>query len=447
LVQLPEDEVFLRGIATYTLGVAHLLGGDVEAATQALEEAAKASELAGNVMVAVMALCALAELYAALAQLRRAEEAYRRALDLATGEYGRDLPISGMALIGLGELNREWNNLEAATGYLVEGIERAKAWTELGASDGCLALARVKQAQGDDGGAQEMMRQAQELAARAGISHFSDAILEAYQAWLWICQGNLAAAERWTAGKGLAPSLLEGVRVEAGEPWDDLLDIKEGGLSVDYHLRKYEHLVWARLLLAQNRPGQALAVVDPFLAAMDQVGGRGSAKAIELLILRALSLQGLGDIANALETLAGALSLAEPGGYVRLFLDEGEPMARLLRTAADRNIEPKYVERLLSAHESGSSAQAPISIPSPEPIVRRPSSVGQRPSLPLVEPLTEREQEVLGLLATHLNSTEIAGQLCISPHTVRYHIKSIYGKLGVHRRTEAVERARDLDLL
>lgn len=115
-------------------------------------------------------------------------------------------------------------------------------------------------------------------------------------------------------------------------------------------------------------------------------------------------------------------------------------MARLLHTAVDRNIEPNYVGRLLSTYERGSSDQVYIPVPPPEPIVHHPPS-------PLVEPLTEREQEVLGLLATHLNSTEIAGQLCISPHTVRYHIKSIYGKLGVHRRTEAVERARDLDLL
>ena len=436
LAGLPEQDLFLRGIATYNLGISHLLAGELAEASHALEEAARVGQQAGNVMVAVMALCALAELSAALSQLPRAAERYRQALDVAAGEGGQPLPVSGMALIGLGELAREWNDLEAAGRYLAQGIERVKDWGDLGAVDGYLALARVRQAQGDAAGARAAIDRVRQLTARSGVAPLGDLILNAYQVRLWIANGELDAAQRWLEEHGAAGVAAGDFSLPAGPQ-----------LPFDYHVQKYERLVWARLLLARGRPGEALGLVEPFLHAVEQRGGQRAARAAELQMLRALALQGLGEPDRALEALAQALSIAEPGGYVRLFLDEGEPLVRLLRLAAARGIAPAYVRRLLAAWDGEPGNGMPASAAPEEAAARPPTPSVSRPPSPLVEPLTEREGEVLGLLATHLNSTEIAEQLCISTHTARYHIKNIYGKLGVHRRTEAVERARELGLL
>jgi LuxR family maltose regulon positive regulatory protein len=150
---------------------------------------------------------------------------------------------------------------------------------------------------------------------------------------------------------------------------------------------------------------------------------------IEILALQALALQRQGDILPAVTALERALSLAKPEGYVRIFVDEGEPMAELLRHAAYRGIAPTYVAKLLAAFELEGLAVSPSNLQ------------------PLIEPLSERELEVLRLLTTHLSSTEIADELVISVNTVRSHIKSIYSKLNVHSRMDAVQRARELELL
>ena len=430
LEQLPEDDLFMRGIATLNLGISYLLRGDTQAASQALDEAARMSREAGNVMVAVMALCTLAELSAAWAQLPRAQELYQQALDLASDLQGNRLPIAGMALIGLGELSREWNDLEAATHYLNAGIEQIGKWGEIGAIDGYLSLARVRQAQGDLDGALELLEKARQLAVRFDTTELDDLIVATQQVQIWIAQGNLQAARQG----------IEEQRPKAGKL---LPELAEGQLPFDYHLRKHEQLTWARVALAQDQPGEALALLDPWLAAMDQLGGQGSKKAIELHILQALALQAQGEPELAVQALAQALAAAEPSGYVRLFLDEGAPMARLLKQAslldaeaAGRGLSPGYVAKLLAAFSAQTNDQGQQTEPTPSP--------------PLIEPLTKRELQVLRLLAGEpwgRSSTEIAHELGVSVNTVRYHIKHIYGKLGVHRRADAIARAADLDLL
>jgi LuxR family maltose regulon positive regulatory protein len=153
---------------------------------------------------------------------------------------------------------------------------------------------------------------------------------------------------------------------------------------------------------------------------------------IEILVLQAMALQAQGKIDQALTPLERALSLAEPEGYVRTFVDEGPPMAQLLRQAVARGIAVDYVGKLLAALEKETKEKQRMMEPFP-------------PSL--VEPLSQRELEVLRLLTTHLSSTEIAEELFIAASTVRSHIKSIYGKLNVHSRKDAVRRAKELELL
>jgi LuxR family maltose regulon positive regulatory protein len=150
--------------------------------------------------------------------------------------------------------------------------------------------------------------------------------------------------------------------------------------------------------------------------------------AVKILALQALAFQTQGDAEQALSALERALSLAEPEGYVRTFIDEGEPMARLLRLALSRGIAPDYVARLLAAL----GEEAELAFPTMES---------------LVEPLTERELDVLRLIVAGLSNPEIAEELFIAVSTVKSHVNHIYGKLGVTSRTQAVVKAQELGLL
>jgi LuxR family maltose regulon positive regulatory protein len=213
--------------------------------------------------------------------------------------------------------------------------------------------------------------------------------------------------------------------------------VEESGLSLDGAVsslnQEFAYLNWARLLITQDQGGPALKL----LARLQQSAENGdrTGRVIEVLALKALALQTLGDAEQALFVLQNALSLAEPEGYVRLFVDEGIPMAALLHKAAARGIAPIYANKLLAAFGVGEReiAAPPLPPSAPSPLPR--------------EPLSDRELEVLRWLSTDLSAPEIATELVVSVNTVRTHIKHIYSKLDAHSRYQAVERARELDLL
>ena len=194
----------------------------------------------------------------------------------------------------------------------------------------------------------------------------------------------------------------------------------------------FDYLVLARLLIVQGRLDESARLLQRLQIAAE-AGGRYS-KVIEIRLLQALTFQAGGETDRALSALEGALSLAEPEGFIRIFVDEGRPMARLLYQALEGGIAPGYVSRLLSAFSSG------------EPMPVDPTtSLTDRYGL--VEPLSERELEVLQLIAAGLTNREIAERLYLSPNTVKVHSRNIYGKLDSHNRTQAVARARDLGIL
>jgi LuxR family maltose regulon positive regulatory protein len=421
LERLPEDDLFLRNLAAWLLSISQLADGDLAAGRQALDEVIRTSQEVGNVMVATAALGQLARLRLRQGHLYEAQTIYERAMALATDKQGRPLPIAGHAMMGLGELFREWNDLEVAVRYLVQGIELTEQWREFATFRGYITLARVRQAQGDVDGARAAIQKAQQLAVEFDATDWDDLIVASYQARLWIAQGasdpsRLEAAARWAEKRrsvmGAAPS--------GSEEYDEF---------VDHHLRKYEQVVMARLLIVQDRPAEALELLEPLLPIMEQRKQKESL--IEIQILEALAFQAQDDIAQAMIALERALSLAEPGGYVRIFVDEGPPMARLLLQAAARGISPEYVNKLLAA------------FPGSEPAVVSQPSTGEM----MVEPLSEREIEVLQLIAEGLSNQEIAQRLFLSLATVKWHTSNIYGKLGVKNRTQAVAKARSLGIL
>ena len=421
LESLPKDNLFLRSLAAWLLSVSQLADGDFAAGRQALDEVIRTSQEVGNVMVATAALGQLARLRLRQGHLYEAKTIYERAMALATDAQGHLLPIAGHAMMGLGELFREWNDLEVAARYLVQGIELTEQWREFATFRGYISLARVRQAQGDVDGARAAIQKAQQLAVEFDATDWDDLIVATYQARLWIAQGasdpsRLEAAARWAEERrsvmGAAPS--------GSEEYDEF---------AEYHVRKYEHVVQARLLIVQDRPAEALELLKPLLPIMEERKRKESL--IEIQILKALAFQAQDDIAQAMIALERALSLAEPGGYVRIFIDEGPPMARLLFQAAARGIAPKYVNKLLAA------------FPDSEPAV-----ISQPPTAEMmVEPLSEREIEVLQRIAEGLSNQEIAQRLFLSLATVKWHTSNIYGKLGVKNRTQAVAKARSLGIL
>ena len=188
----------------------------------------------------------------------------------------------------------------------------------------------------------------------------------------------------------------------------------------------------AYIFIAQNKPEQALQVLEGLIASAEEAGRIG--RVIEMCILQSIAHRARRDYFEGVKALEAALSLAESEGYVRLFVDEGPPMEELLRKAARQGIASEYVKKLLDAFKSREVVDQP------------PSPVTHHLSL-LVEPLSERELEVLLLLAEGATNQEIAGELVIAVTTAKKHVSNIIGKLGVHNRTQAVAHARELNLI
>ena len=267
--------------------------------------------------------------------------------------------------------------------------------------------------------ASKALETARRIAHRSEGTRMDDVVADLQHAHFLIIQGDLAGARRWAERRGLI----------SGASPEPCRAPNEGQDFVSARVRKYEHLVLARLFLHEGQARQALDLLEPLLAQARQLGRVDLT--IEIQILRALAHQADGQAVQAMEALAEALSLAEPGGAVRSFLDEGQPMAELLRLAAGQGIAPVYVTRLLAAFGRPESEVTPLS----------------PPVQPLIDPLSERELEVLRLLATGLSNPEIADELVVAVSTVRSHCKSIYGKLNVHKRWDAVQRAQELGLI
>jgi LuxR family maltose regulon positive regulatory protein len=232
--------------------------------------------------------------------------------------------------------------------------------------------------------------------------------LSAWQARIWLVQGKLEAASQWAKERELD---------------------SDGELS---YLHEIEYITFARILIAQGRLDEATTLLQRLLEAAE-AGGRNS-RAIETLMLQALTFQARGDTDQAMTTLEVALTLAQAGGFIRIFVDEGPPMAHLLYETLSRGIAPDYVRQLLAAFPSAEPEQVDF-------------LKTQAPKPDLIEPLSERELEVLELIAEGLTNQEIAARLYISLNTVKVHTRNIYSKMGVNHRTQAVAQAQRLGLL
>jgi LuxR family transcriptional regulator, maltose regulon positive regulatory protein len=291
--------------------------------------------------------------------------------------------------LGLARILYQWNDLEAAEEHGRQSLEMARQYdTVIDRFIVCeLFLAGLKLAQGDVAGAAAMVAQAEASARQPNFAHRL-ADVAAVQLLIHLRQGNPAAAAE----------LAQRYQLPTGQ---------------------------ARLYLAQGNPAAALAVLEPLRRQAEARGWHD--ERLKALALEAVAHHLHGDMETAGQLLAEALALAEPGGFIRLFVDEGVPMAQLLSAAADREVMPRYTGQLLAAFGAAT-----------------PSTPNRQS---LLEPLSRRELEILQLIAQGLSNREISERLFLALDTVKGHNRRIFGKLQVQRRTEAVARARELDLL
>ncbi|HEX6386230.1 MAG TPA: LuxR C-terminal-related transcriptional regulator [Anaerolineae bacterium] len=389
---LGKEDLLLRGLVTMNLGIAYWNSGQLDAAEEALSEAEAASGHAGNVYSQLTALSYLGRIQAVRGRLHQAARRQRQGIRI-----GKGLPAAAASHLELSVLYYEWNELDAAGDHLQQVFEMSQRSGNVEAEVGAYhMLARLEQARGNEAAARAALEKAQPLTLDHKVAPVVRAQSIAYHVQIALAQGDLATAQRW------------------GTQVDELI-----GMVPIYALLG---LVPVRLLLAQNEKAAAAAQLEACYS-------KATRDSLQAVVVKILVLQALASPteADGLAYLAEALALARPQGYIRTFVDEGQAMAALLRRALEQEIAPNYTANLLSHFPDQFSVS--------------------HQQAPLVEPLSEREVEVLQHLAAGQTYQEIAQTLFISVNTVKTHLQSIYGKLEVSNRRQATAKAKALDLL
>ncbi len=392
LQYLHPDNLSFRSTTNWTLGVAYHFQGDRAAAGRAFTEAISISQVSGDIFTTILATIGLGQVQELENHLYSAVETYRRGLQLAGDP---PLPNACEAHLGLARSFYEWNDLDAAEQHGQQSLQLARQYDRV--IDRFIIsevfLARLKLAQDDVAGAAAMLAQTEQSARQKNFILRLPEIAAA-QVLVLLRQGSLAAAAE---------------------------------LAQQYELPMSQ----ARVHLAQGDTSAALAVLEPLRQQMDAKGWDD--ERLKVMVLQAVTRHAHGEKDKAVQLLGDALALAKPGGFIRIFVDEGPSMAQLLSEAAAHGMMPDYISKLLAVFE----AEAQTTEDKPNlPLAQ-----------PLIEPLSQRELKVLQLIAQGLSNREISERLFLALDTVKGHNRRIYGKLQVTSRTEAIARARELGLL
>jgi LuxR family maltose regulon positive regulatory protein len=391
LESLNSDSLPERTAASWALGYTYQVQGEREKAAQLFSEAASMSRESNNLLIEIGALTSLGQIQESQNFLEEAERSYLRVIDLA-GEP--PLPTACEAHLGIARLNYQWNDLAAAIQHAQASSQLAGQLKTVDTPIGCaMILARVDLARGNADSAERRLVEADRFLRRNSLT-FRKPDLAEIEVLTLLGQDNLPAARK---------------------------------IAEEYDLPKSE----ARVYLALGDPGKALDVLNPYSRMVAQKGWND--QLLQTRILQSLALNAQNNTENALRFLEEALELAEPGGIIRAFIDQGSGLAELLSSIAEQGSKPWYISQILAACEDDvqESEQGGLSVPAQG----------------LIEPLTQRELEVLQLVAEGLSNREIGEQLYLAVNTIKGHNRSIFNKLGVKRRTEAVARARELEIL
>lgn len=411
---LRKDEYFERGLSDVLAGFAYWASGDLEAAHRAVADSILNMKQADKITFMISFTSYLTDIMVAQGRLNDTIDTYWQLLEFATHRGEIDVQETAVLHLGLSEQYLERGDMEAARRHLQRSQELGEQpaippWYR----HWIYAQARMMEVQGDLDGVLELLKGSEQRYYRHPIPDVRP--LAALLARVWIVMGKLTEAGHWADERGLS--------------LDDDLSF----------LHEFEHLTLARLLIAKYRREHvdsciydAMRLLERLLKAAEE--GKRERSVIEILVLQALAFDALGDATAALQPLRRALNLAEPEGYCQLFVDEGPPLAHLLYQLLPQGDTSAYVQRLLAAFPVVETEQA------------APPKT-QVPGLELIEPLSERELEVLHLISEGLTNLEIASQLYLSLNTVKAHTRNIYGKLGVSSRTQAGARARALRII
>ena len=407
---LPEQELTWRSVAALPLGDAYMFKGDIAAAYDTRLEALEMSKKSGHPFMILISNGRLAWTLRQQGKLKQVIHLCEQQMQYADECGISQTLVAGWLETQWAEALAELDDLDGAVQKAKKGVESLGSGSENLAAFGWsnLYLVRILFSKGDTAGAKEVI-QTMENIVRDYDMHRSISIqISAWQARIGLEENELEAASKWV---------------------EELCSDANGKLPF---LSEIECIVLTRTLIAQESVDEATKLLRQLLVTAK--AGQHTSRMIKILILQALALQAGGDTDQAITALEKALTLAKPGGFIRTFVDEGPPMARLLYEALSRGIAPDYVRRLLAAFPVAELEQTD-------------SLEAQTSKSDLIEPLSERELEVLQLIARGLTNPEIASRLFLSLHTVKAHTHNIYGKLGVHNRTQAVTRARTLGVL
>ena len=411
---VPASNLALQFNTRVTLGYEYFLVGDYANASQILKEAIRLGMTTGAIIYTVAATCFMARLYAVQGLLNKSYDTYQIIAQWIHEANEEHRDARALVEIGIADVLCEWNDLDAALAHMKQGLAWLPFWGK--ADDLALAyitLARIHLAQANRSDSIDAVEKAIYQIQTSGVFSEARNAGEIAQVKLWLAQGDLQAANRWAASQ------------EERLSSDDRFGFEN----------ELTHIARVRVLIAQNKPNEAIGLLAHLEETARSAGRTG--RVIEILLLEALAMREIGDSEHAILALTKCLTLAEPEGYVRVFLDEGQPMQMLLaQWLAQAGASPlrDYAIHLLSQFDA-------------EPRIVTTAQEKAVPAGGLIEPLSKRELEVLHLMALGRTNQEIARQLIVSPGTVKAHTASIYRKLDVANRTEAVACARQVGIL
>lgn len=411
LALLPPDDRTWCAVSHIDLGLAYHAQGSVAPAARILRAAADLSIAQGNAYLAFAALGHLGDTYLTQGRLHEAQATWERLQQIEEMPGGRGLALHAHGSVGLAQVAYERDDLLRAERLLSESLERiwpgGQPRVVLAAY---ITLAAVYAAQGKYDLAGAQLEEGAALVQKLGLPA-EGRLVDAHQAWLALREGRMDDVVDWSERAGLSP--------------DDPADFR----------REMEHRVLAMALIAQGKYALAESLAARLRGAAERLGRQGSV--ISLHLLHALALAGLRRLPEADAVLRRGILLGEPQGYVRTFVDMGASLAELLRQPAVRQQSPLYVNQLLNAFDRGPS----------QPSLLFAFTTQDDDAMPLLESLTPREEEILRLVALGASNQAIADQLVLSVGTVKGHVNHIFSKLGVHSRTAAVARARQLGII
>jgi LuxR family maltose regulon positive regulatory protein len=415
LEQLPEQDYFFRQVAAWKLSALLFISGDEDSGAQILEEVARVSLARENLLVAIVALCRLGSYRYHQGDLILAKDLFERAVQIQPAHQNQPVPVTCEAMLGLGKVYWERAEFEAASRYLQDGLRLRKKWRAISDVDSLIVLAHLHQYQGEDGRANQLIEEAMHFIHHDSASGIGERYVASHQALIHLRGGNHPWVEHWVSERKFDDLIQD----------PGLINLDDRGTGI---VLLYELLVYTRYLISCDRIEEGLGILERLQPSLEVLGYRS--KIIEIHVLKACGYQAVGKIDQAITALKDGLQLAEAGGYKRIFMEGGSSMADLIETALAGGFDSRFAGEILSDLKGGS-----------------PGDWTAGDGAGLIDPLSDREIEVLKRLDSQLSIPEIANLLHIAVSTLRTHIRNIYSKLGVHSRFEAVVAGKKLNLI